>query len=277
MPNSNPTSNLASDTSHPVSNSYVQPRFMDINVDVGESFGRYTLGQDAQLLPYVSAVNIACGFHASDPSTLRQSLELAIAAQVGIGAHPSYPDILGFGRRYMQCSPQEIADFTLYQVGAVWAMCRALGGRLGHVKPHGALYNHLAQDAVSARAFVTAVRTLDPNLAIYALSGSVLARETHAQEMQAVHETFADRGYTEQGTLAGREQLGAVFTEVAQVQAQVVQLLEYGQVHTLAHTVHRLQVDSLCIHGDGVHALEYVQAIDRYLQQQGIQRRYAVG
>ncbi|MCE3003090.1 MAG: 5-oxoprolinase subunit PxpA, partial [Xanthomonadaceae bacterium] len=188
---------------------------IDLNCDLGESFGAWTMGEDEAVLPHVSSANVACGFHAGDPTVMRRTVALAKAAGVAIGAHVSLPDLQGFGRREMKVSPEECHDFVLYQVGALAAIARAQGVGLSHVKPHGALYNMAARDAALATAIAHAVRDADRALVLYGLSGSALVAAGEAAGLRVAHEVFADRGYRADGALAPRGTPGAVIDDPA--------------------------------------------------------------
>src|SRR5688572_24711438 len=177
---------------------------IDLNCDMGESFGAWKMGRDAELMDYVSSVNIACGFHAGDPTVIRKTVETGIKKGVAIGAHPSFPDLQGFGRRAMALSPQEVFDTVLYQTSAVKGICEALGVKLNHVKPHGALYNQAAKDKSLAEAIAEAVKSIDKNLIFYGLSGSFLISEAEKIGLKTASEVFADRSYQTDGSLTPR-------------------------------------------------------------------------
>lgn len=244
---------------------------IDINADMGEGFGTWTLGQDEALMPLVSSANIACGMHAGDPGTMRRTVALAGVHGVAIGAHPSYPDLLGFGRRDMNLTPDEAYETVLYQMGALEAMVRAYGLGLHHVKPHGALYNRAATDAALAEAIVEAVHRYDPGLYLYGLPGSGIERAARKKGLPFCREMFADRRYLSDGSLMPRSRPGALLDVEDAVVAQVMGILLHGTVTCADHSVIPLEGDSFCIHGDGVHAVSFAQALRRSIQGAGIE------
>lgn len=244
---------------------------IDLNCDMGESFGAWTMGRDAELMDIVSSVNIACGFHAGDPSVMRQTVETAIEKQVDIGAHPGYPDLQGFGRRAMSFSPEEVFDLVLYQVAALKGICEASGGPLHHVKPHGALYNTAAGDAALANAIARAVRSIDPGLVLYGLSGSLLISQAEAEGLRTASEVFADRTYQPDGTLTPRSWPGALVSDTEQAAAQVVQVVTGQTVTAVTGESVPLKADTVCIHGDGENALEFAIAIREKLIEHDIE------
>jgi 5-oxoprolinase (ATP-hydrolysing) subunit A len=243
---------------------------IDINCDMGESYGAGMIGNDAELMPLVSSANIACGFHGGDPGTLHQTIRLAQQYNVAIGAHPSYPDLAGFGRREMQLNPQEIYDNVLYQLGALEAFTRAGGGKLHHVKPHGALYNRAAKDAEQAEAILHAVYYFDKTLKVYGPAGSELHIAALKIGLSFCREAFADRSYQPDGSLTPRSQPGALIKDVVLAVQQVVQIIENGTVTAQDGTVISMQADTICIHGDGLYALEFTKAIRNTLTEKEI-------
>jgi UPF0271 protein len=244
--------------------------FIDLNCDMGESYGACFIGNDAELMPLVSSANIACGFHGGDPVTLHKTIRMAQQYTVAIGAHPSYPDLAGFGRREMQLNPQEIYDNTLYQIGALEAFTRAGDGKLHHVKPHGALYNRAAKDAEIAESIIHAIYYFDKTLLLYGPSGSELQIAARKIGLGFCREAFADRSYQPDGSLTPRSQPGALIRDVVPAVQQVVQIVETGSVKTLDGTIIPLEADTICIHGDGLHALDFAKAIRRTLTEKGI-------
>ncbi len=244
---------------------------VDLNSDLGESFGRYQLGEDAALLELVTSANVACGWHAGDPGIMRDTVAAALARGVAVGAHPGLPDLQGFGRRELRVSPQEAHDLTLYQIGALAAFVRAAGGRLGHVKPHGALYNMAARDAELAGAIAAAVKTFDPNLKLYGLSNSELTRAGEAAGLRVIHEVFADRAYTPAGHLAPRDQPGALLGREQAVR-QALGMVTRAQMRTQVGSLIPipLRADTICVHGDGPHALETARALRQALEARGV-------
>jgi UPF0271 protein len=243
---------------------------IDLNCDLGEGFGPYAHGHDPELLQLVSSANIACGFHAGDPATMRRTVRLARARGVSVGAHPSYPDLLGFGRRHLACSPEEIRDDVTYQLGALWAFCRSEGLPLAHVKPHGALYNAAARDLPTALAVAEAVRAVDPALWLVCLAGSLQVEAARRTGLRHVEEGFADRAYLPDGQLLPRTQPGAVIHDRAQVEERVVRLLRERRVAASDGSLVPLTVQTLCVHGDTPDAVELVRAVRRALEAAGV-------
>lgn len=234
---------------------------IDLNCDMGEGFGSWEMGHDAELMDYVSSVNIACGFHAGDATTMRNTAKLALDKNVKIGAHPGYPDLQGFGRRNMNLSPQEIYDICVYQIGAMEATVRTLGGKLHHVKPHGALYNAAAKDITLAKAIAEAIKAVDENLVLYGLANSFLISEGKKIGLKTAAEGFADRTYQPDGSLTPRSEKNALITSVTESLNQVRQFVENQSVTTISGEVISLKVDTICIHGDGEHAVEFAKAV----------------
>ncbi len=244
---------------------------IDLNADMGESFGNYILGQDGELLEYVSSANLACGFHAGDPVVMARTVKLAAAKGVSIGAHPSYPDLQGFGRRSMNMTPEEIEATILYQLGALDGFARVAGTRLNHVKAHGALYNDAVLDEKIAKAYVQAVARFNPSLWLVASASSPLVFDTARQAgLKVLREAFADRAYNADGTLVSRQIKGSMLAEPAQVAAQVVRMVKEHQVIALDGTPVALEADTICIHGDGPHALDFARAVRQALQAENI-------
>ncbi len=247
--------------------------WVDLNCDVGESFGVYTVGDDARVFDYVTSANIACGFHAGDPATMRKTVRLAAEKGVAIGAHPGLPDLLGFGRRRMEISPQDAYDLVLYQVGALEAFVRAAGVQLCHVKPHGALYNMAARETALATAIAQAVASFDPRLVLVGLSGSELIRAGEACGLTTANEVFADRGYQADGSLTPRSQPGATIAEAKEAAERAVRMVQEGVVVSVQGTMTPVRADSICIHGDAPHAVDFAAAIRRKLTEAGVQTR----
>lgn len=237
---------------------------------MGESFGAWQMGRDAELMDIVTSINVACGFHAGDPMVLRSTVETAIAKGVAIGAHPSFPDLQGFGRREMKFNEREIFDIVLYQVSAVKGVCEALGSRLRHVKPHGALYNQAARERSVARAIAEAVRAVDPALVLFGLSGSHLIAEAEAVGLRVASEVFADRTYRPDGSLTPRSEPGALIDDEAEAVAQVLGMAGTGTVRATDGSKVRIKADTVCIHGDGPHAVRFASLIRAALYEDGI-------
>ena len=247
-----------------------QPYSVDLNCDMGESFGAYSLGHDEAILPFVTSANIACGFHAADPTIMKRTVRLALQHQVAIGAHPGLPDLVGFGRREMAVSAEEAFDMTVYQIGALQPFVRAEGGTLHHVNPHGALYNMAAVNPALAEAIAEAVYRVHPEACLYGLAGSALINAGQKLGLATAHEVFADRTYQPNGTLTPRRQPNALITDATAAINQVVRMVKQGQVRALSGEDVAIQADTVCIHGDGAHALEFAQQIRARLQQEGI-------
>jgi 5-oxoprolinase (ATP-hydrolysing) subunit A len=245
---------------------------IDLNCDMGESFGNYVLGQDAEILNYVSSANIACGFHAGDPLVMAKTVQLALEKGVAVGAHPAYPDLQGFGRRKMDLTPAEIEALIIYQIGALDGFVRASGGHLSHVKAHGALYNVAAQEPAVARAYARAVARYNPQLSFVCLATApMIIEEGQKAGLRVVREAFADRAYNADGSLVSRRLAGSLLTDPQQAADQVVRLVRQGEVAAIDGTVLKLQADTVCLHGDGPTAPAIARVLKERLQQEGIQ------
>lgn len=243
---------------------------VDLNSDLGESFGRYTLGMDEKVIPLITSANVACGYHASDPVVMDQTLRRAKAAGIRVGAHPGFPDLMGFGRRNMKVSPEEARAYTLYQVGALSAFCRANGLAMQHVKPHGAFYNMAAKDYELAKAICEGIRAFDDNLIVLALSGGELARAAADLGLRTAQEVFADRAYEEDGTLVDRRKEGAMVTDEETAIARVVRMVKERKVTAITGKEIPIRADSVCVHGDGAKALAFVERIRAELSKEGV-------
>jgi UPF0271 protein len=243
---------------------------IDLNCDMGESFGAWRMGSDVELMDYVSSVNVACGFHAGDASVIRKTVEAAIAKNLAIGAHPSFPDLQGFGRREMKMPAREIFDIVLYQVSALKGICEALGAKLHHVKPHGALYNQAAKDAATARAIAEAVRAIDAELIFYGLSGSFLISEAEKVGLKTASEVFADRTYRPDGSLTPRSEADALIHDAEKSVAQVLQMIRSQSVTASGGEIVSIKAETVCVHGDGANALEFAETINARLAEMGI-------
>ncbi len=244
--------------------------FLDLNCDLGESFGAYTIGSDEAIIPYITSANIACGYHAGDPTVMHRSVALCRKYGVQVGAHPGLPDLMGFGRRKMQISPAEAADCVAYQIGALQAFCQAEGVPLHHVKPHGALYNMAAKDRALADAICRAVQKSAPGAILLALSGSEMVAAANAIGLPVACEVFADRGYQPDGTLVPRGQPGAMITDEGEAIARVARMVKEGKVTARDGSEVTLQADSVCVHGDGPKALAFVEKLRAALPAGGI-------
>ncbi|GAA0329161.1 5-oxoprolinase subunit PpxA [Bacillus carboniphilus] len=238
---------------------------IDINCDLGESYGVYKLGQDSFMMPEVTSVNIACGFHAGDPQIISETIEMAIHHNLRIGAHPGFPDLQGFGRRNMVMTPNEIYNMVLYQIGAFSAFLKVHDYPLHHVKPHGALYNMAAVNEEYAAPIVRAIADFDSSIKLYALSGSILATVAERAGLPVFHEVFADRTYQNDGTLTPRSCKNALIKDDQQAIQQVVNLVESGKVLSVDGKWIPLKADTVCIHGDGEHALMFAQKLRKQL------------
>lgn len=245
-------------------------RTLDLNADVGESFGPWRMGQDEALLEVVTSANIACGFHAGDPDVMAATVRLAAARGVAIGAHPSLPDRQGFGRRAMAVTPLEVHNLVLYQMGALAGFVRAAGTRLSHVKPHGALYNQAAADPALASAIAAAVRAFDPTLILVGLAGSPLIQAGLAAGLQVAREGFADRRYEPDGTLTPRHHPEALILDPGEAVDQVLGMVERGEVIARNGAVIPVTVDTLCLHGDSPDAVAFAHRLRGELTAHGI-------
>lgn len=243
---------------------------IDLNCDMGESYGAWSMGNDAAVLRYVTSANIACGFHGGDPGTMRATVAAALAHGVALGAHPSLPDLAGFGRRAMQITPQEAYDMVVYQVGALAAVAASQGARLHHVKAHGALYNMAAKDGALALAICRAVHDVDPTLVLYGLAGSALITAAEAVGLTAASEVFADRSYQDDGSLTPRSQPGAMIEDLQVAIVQVLRMAGDGMVRSVNGKDVAVRADTLCIHGDQPNARAFAQGIRDALTQAGI-------
>ncbi len=250
---------------------------IDLNSDLGEGFGVWRLGDDDALLDVVTSANVACGFHAGDPSTMRRVCRAAAGRGVAVGAQVSYRDLAGFGRRFIDADPAELADEVLYQIGALDACARAAGTAVAYVKPHGALYNATVHHEEQARAVVEGVRAFG-DLPVLGLPGSRLLHHAERAGLRAVREAFADRAYTPQGTLVSRRAPNAVLTSADAVLAQVLRLVERGELVAVDGTVVKAEVDSVCVHGDTPGAVEHARRIRAALESGGaVVARFVTG
>jgi UPF0271 protein len=243
---------------------------VDLNSDLGESFGAYTLGMDARVLEVITSANIACGFHAGDPEVMRKTVHLALKNNVAIGAHPGLPDLVGFGRRNIAISPGEAYAMMVYQIGALAAFVKAEGAKMRHVKPHGALYNMAAADEGLAEAVAEAVYKVDGELILFGLSGSWMIKKAEKLGLRPASEVFADRSYQNDGSLTPRRQPGAMITDEEASLAQVLGMVKNGTVKTLSGDIISIKADTICVHGDGEHALEFSRRIKERLIAEGV-------
>ena len=244
---------------------------VDLNSDVGESFGAYTIGQDPVLLPHITSANVACGFHAGDPGVMRATVALAKQHGVAVGAHPGFPDLLGFGRRDLHATPREVEDFVVYQIGALAAIAAAQGVRLQHVKAHGALFNMAVNDVALADALARAAAAVDRSLIFFGLPGSQLVRAGERAGLRTASEVFADRAYEPDGTLVSRRKPGAVIHDANVVVDRVVRMAKDRSVVAVDGSTVPLDVDTICVHGDTPGAAQLAARIREALVAAGVQ------
>ena len=243
---------------------------IDLNSDVGESFGRWELGDDDAVLAQVTSANVACGFHAGDPTTLRGCCETAVRRGVVVGAQVGYRDLAGFGRRFIDMDPVELADDVTYQIGALTAMARVAGTRVAYVKPHGALYNATVHHEAQAQAVVDAVRAYDSSLPLLGLPGSELLARAERTGLRTVREAFADRAYTPEGTLVSRSVEGAVLHDPAGVADRVLRMVTEGRLTAIDGTEIAVEAESVCLHGDSPGAVAMAEAVRTALDDAGV-------
>lgn len=250
---------------------------IDINSDLGESFGAWSMGDDDAMLDLVTSANVACGFHAGDPAGILRTLKAAAAKNVTIGAHVAYPDKVGFGRRNMDLASDELTADVIYQIGALQGLAKAAGTSVRYVKPHGALYNTIAHDRRQALAVIAAIRAIDPTLTLVALAGSELIELARNEGLQCVAEAFADRAYTPQGTLVSRREPGAVLHDPQIVAQRMLRLVQDGTIEAIDGSRTRIQADSICVHGDSPAAVEMARELRRVLEQANLTLRPFAG
>ena len=243
---------------------------VDLNADMGESFGAYTLGDDDALLLSVTSASIACGFHAGDPGTMARAVAACTLHGVALGAHPGLPDLVGFGRRALAVSPAEARDLVTYQIGALAAFAARSGVRLQHVKPHGALYTMAERDPLLAAAIARAVREVDADLILMGLSGGALVEAGRMLGLRVAHEVFADRAYIADGTLAPRGSPGAVLHDFDEVAARIVRLVREGKIAATDGSDLTLEADTVCLHGDAPGAVLLASVVRRTLEEEGV-------
>jgi len=246
---------------------------IDLNSDLGESFGAYRIGDDESLLEVVSSANVACGFHAGDPSVMGRTVRACVEKGVAVGAHPSYPDLQGFGRRNMAMTPDEVYQIMVYQLGALMGFCRANGTELRHVKPHGALYNQAAKDPNLAQAISQAIRDVDKELILLGLAGSAFEEAARQAGIPFAEEAFADRAYNPDGTLVPRSQPGAVIHDPAEAVSRTVEMALNGRVKAVDGSWVQMRPHSICVHGDTREASALASSIAGALSDAGIRTR----
>jgi len=246
---------------------------IDLNCDMGEAFGRYHLGMDGKIIRHITSANIACGWHAGDPLVMDRTVKSAVKNNVGVGAHPGFPDLLGFGRRNMDCRPQEIRQYVIYQIGALMAFCKANGTRMRHVKPHGALYLTAVDNPDIARAVAEGVANVDPGLLFVTLAGKkgeIMTCAGKEMGLKVVSEAFPDRAYTPEGTLQSRQVPGAVIEDAAEVAERALRMVLEERVIAVDGSSIPLRVDTLCVHGDTPTAVTLARDIGHALEKEGV-------
>jgi len=245
-------------------------KVVDLNCDMGESFGNYKIGQDDEVVKYITSSNIACGFHAGDPNVMRYTVKIAKENNVAIGAHPGFPDLQGFGRRKMDIPPEEVKNLITYQIGALQAIAKTEGMILQHVKPHGALYNMMANDKKLGQAVVEAIFEIDKNLILICLANSEIIDIALKLGLKIAREGFADREYNSDGTLVKRGIPGAVISDPDLIAERVVKMIDQQKVETINGKTINLQIDTICLHGDNKNALNVIKAIRKILNEEKI-------
>jgi UPF0271 protein len=243
---------------------------VDINCDMGESFGVYRLGYDEEMMAHITSANIACGYHAGDPIVMERTISLAKKHGVSPGAHPGFPDLVGFGRRSMELTPREVRNDLIYQVGALSAFAQVEGLTLQHVKPHGQLYNLAAKDEPMTRAICEAIVALEKNLILVALSGSNMAGIALKSGLKVAREAFADRAYHRDGSLVSRKREGSVIHDPKRAAERVIRMVQEGKVQSIEGDLIDLEIDSVCVHGDTPGAVQLAQTIRTNLERAGI-------
>lgn len=245
-------------------------RFVDLNSDLGESFGAYTLGMDSEVLQYVTSANVACGWHAGDPLIINKTIMEAVKNGVAVGAHPSYPDLMAFGRRNMDITPEEARAYILYQVGALRAFTKAIGTNLQHIKLHGAFYNTSCVKPELANAIVDTICEYDKNIILIALSGSYILKRAEEKGLKVAHEVFADRAYNPDGTLVNRRLPGSMIHDRDIAIIRIKRMVLEGKVTAIDGTDIDIKADSICVHGDNPDAVDFVKNIRGSLEAEGI-------
>lgn len=243
---------------------------VDLNADLGESFGAYTVGMDSEVLKWITSANVACGFHAGDPVVMQKTVAMAKASGVAVGAHPGYPDLMGFGRRNLSVSPDEAKAYIKYQVGALMAFTASCGMRLQHVKPHGAFYNMAAVDEKLAIAICQGIYEVDHDLIMLGLAGSQHIKAAEKVGLRAASEVFADRGYMDDGTLVPRKLPGAIIHDKKIAIARIVRMIKEGCVESLNGNIVPIKADSICVHGDNPDAIGFVREIREKLAEEDV-------
>jgi UPF0271 protein len=244
---------------------------VDINCDLGESYGQFKIGCDEDVMPHITSANVACGFHAGDPMVMRHSVELAKRHKVAVGAHPGFPDLMGFGRREMSLSQEEIRSYVIYQTGALQALTKTLGMKLQHVKPHGALYSMAMKDSGLAKAIAEGVAAFDSDLIVLAQAKSEMAKAANKAGLRVAYEVFSDRAYNRDGSLVSRAASGAVMEDPKIVTKRAVEMVKNKRVVAVDGKVADLgEVHTICVHGDNLKAVALVKALRKGLEAEGI-------
>ena len=243
---------------------------IDLNSDLGESYGAWSMGDDAAMIDIVSSANVACGFHAGDPAGILKTLKVAARRGVAVGAHVSYPDIVGFGRRDMDIATTDLLADVVYQIGALRGLAATVGAKVSYVKPHGALYNRIAVDAVQAAAVIDAIRSVDPSLALVGLAHAPIIAQARAAGLRVVSEAYADRAYTNEGRLVSRREPGAVLHDAARIAERMVRLAQHGTIEAVDGSVIQIEAQSICVHGDSPGAVAIAKEIRRRLEAEGV-------
>lgn len=243
---------------------------VDLNSDIGESFGTYKLGLDDEVMAHISSANIACGWHAGDALVMEKTVQVALEKGVAIGAHPGFPDLMGFGRREMVLSPEEAKAYVKYQIGALWAFAKSKGAKLQHVKPHGALYNMAAKNQALAKAIAEAVYEVDRDLILVGLANSELTKAGQEIGLRTANEVFADRAYNPDGTLVSRKLEGAVIHDNNLAIARVIRMVKEGKVEAINGEEVSIKADTICVHGDNPQAVAFVDTIRRALEKESV-------
>ncbi|MDH5447987.1 MAG: 5-oxoprolinase subunit PxpA [Candidatus Bathyarchaeota archaeon] len=245
---------------------------IDINCDLGESFGNFKVGHDAEIMPFITSANIACGFHAGDPAVMARTVKLAKEHKVAIGAHPGFPDLMGFGRRDMSLSKEEVKNIVVYQVGALEAFTKAADTHLQHVKPHGALYNTAAKNEAYANAIIEAVDAINPKLVLFALANSKIAKMATEAGLRVASEVFVDRAYNPDGSLVSRNGAGAVIEDAKLAAERTVSMIKEKRVTAIdSQTVKFDEVHTICVHGDTLNSVELAKAVKKALLAADVQ------
>lgn len=244
---------------------------VDLNSDIGESFGNYKIGLDEEVAKYISSANIACGWHAGDAMVMDKTVNLAIKENVAIGAHPGFPDLMGFGRREMKVSKEEAKNYIKYQIGALWAFAESKGVKLQHVKPHGGFYNMAAKDRELSMAIAEAIYEVDKNLILMGLANSEMVKAGKEVGLKVANEVFADRAYNPDGTLVARTKEGSMIHDKNLAISRVVRMVKEGKVQAINGEDIQIQADSICVHGDNPQAVEFVNLIRKALEDEGVQ------